>query len=44
MLHMKFLYIWIIGSQKEEELYFVFPYINLCKIKHPLVGPFLGGI
>jgi len=22
----------------------VFPYINLCKMNSPLVGPFLGGI
>jgi len=43
MLHMKFLYIWIIGS-REEEVYMYFPNcISLCKMKRPQVGPFLGG-
>jgi len=41
MLHMKFLYIWIVGS-REEEFYMYFP-ISLGKKKRPLVGPFLEG-
>jgi len=41
MMHMKFLYIWNIGSREEE--FYIFPYISLCKMKRPLVGPFLGG-
>jgi len=43
MLYMKFLYIWIIGSQ-EEEVYMYFPIyiVSLCNMKRPLVGPFFG--
>jgi len=40
MLTMKFLYIWNIGSR--DEVLHVFPYISLCKMERPLVGPFLG--
>jgi len=41
MLHIKFLYIWNIGSREEEFLH-VFPYISLCKMKHPPSGAIFG--